>query len=65
MMTTATPTTSAMREVLMANIVERVEAHLADAAIMNQLLARGIHYAEARERLIEFSFDCLSKQAGI
>lgn len=61
-MTTATPTRSEMRDYLMTQVIERVELQLSAPGVMNKLLARGIHYAEARERLIAFVFaDCCKK----
>lgn len=57
--------TTTIRESLMASVVERVELALSNAQTMNSLLARGISYSEARERLIASTFAKLSKEAGI
>ena len=58
-------TTTNLRDNLMASVIERVEIALSDARTMNQLLARGISYSEARTRLIESTFVRLSKEAGL
>jgi len=56
---------STLRTELMASVIERVELALSNASTMNQLLARGISYSEARSRLIESTFARLSAEAGI
>ena len=58
-------TTTNLRDELMASVIERVELALSDARTMNQLLARGISYSEARTRLIESTFVRLSNEAGL
>ena len=58
-------TTTNLRDELMASVIERVEIALSDARTMNQLLARGISYSEARTRLIESTFVRLSNEAGL
>ena len=58
-------TTTILRNELMTSVIERVELALSDAHTMNQLLARGFSYSEARERLIESTFARLSKQANL
>lgn len=57
--------TQAIRNELMTSVIERVEVALADAFTMNQLLARGISYSEARERLIESTWKRVSVEAGL
>jgi hypothetical protein len=64
-MTTTTPTTSAMREYLMTSVIERVELLLSKPGVMNDLLARGYSYTEARQRLIDSTFARLCKEAAI
>ena len=56
---------STLRTELMASVIERVELALSNAGTMNQLLARGISYSEARARLIESTFARLSAEADI
>ena len=56
---------SVLNEELMASVIERVELALSNAHTMNQLLARGISYSEARERLIASTFSRLTAEAGI
>ncbi len=58
-------TTTILRNELMASVIERVELALSDAHTMNQLLARGFSYSEARERLIESTYARLAKQASL
>lgn len=58
-------TTTILRNELMTSVIERVELALSDAHTMNQLLARGFSYSEARERLIESTFARLAKQANL
>ena len=58
-------TTTILRNELMASVIERVELALSDAHTMNQLLARGFSYSEARERLIESTYARLANQASL
>jgi hypothetical protein len=64
-MSTTTPTNSEIRDFLMTSVIERVELALSDAHTMNQLLARGFSYSEARKRLIESTYARLAKQASL
>lgn len=56
---------SQLTTTLLESVIERVELALSDPRTMNQLLARGISYSEARERLIESTYKRLSVEAGL
>ena len=58
-------TNQQIAESLMASVIERVELALSSAHTMNQLLARGISYTEARQTLIERTYARLSAEAGL